>query len=101
MVFDAVFELPGAVELDCIVDADFEGGAIGGCKMEIDVVVGGLVGGGIGIDVNFDPGEFEVGEGTEVLGDEGADAGGAMEDYGVDALLVLDFALVVFGGFLC
>jgi hypothetical protein len=42
----------------------------------------------------------QVGEVAEVLGDEGADAGGAVEDDGVVALLVFDFALVVFGGFL-
>ena len=86
--------------MDGIVDADFDGSAVGGGEVEIDVVVGGLVGGGVVIEVEFDLGEFEVGEVAEVFGDESADAGGAVEDDGVVALLVFDFALVVFGGFL-
>ena len=83
-----------------VVDADFDGGAVGGGEVEVDVVVGGLVGGGVVIEVEFDLGEFEGGEVAEVFGDEGADACGAVEDDGVVALLVFDFALVVFGGFL-
>jgi hypothetical protein len=102
VVVDAAFEFPLVFELHEVVHVEGEEGAIGGFEVEVDVVVGGLIDGGIFVHVEIDGEEGEGGEIAEVLGEELAEAGGTLSGVlhflGAVFDLVLGFFGEVFSG---